>query len=65
MILLAGGPYIALRHAAAGSTDWLSIVTVLVVFAIAVTAALVYSNRSTSTRAPRKREPADTDRKAA
>jgi hypothetical protein len=66
MISLAGGPYIALRHAAAaGSTDWLSIVMVIAAFAIAVTVALVFSNLSTTTQTPRRREPADTDRKAA
>ena len=65
MFIYAAGPYIPVRHAIAGSTDWRVIVALIAVMAIAITVVLVYSNRSVKTLPPGKSEPADVDRKAA
>jgi len=65
MTFLAAGPYIPLRHGVAGSTDWTVIVGLIVVMAIALTAVIVYANRSVKTLPSRESEPRESARKAA
>jgi hypothetical protein len=65
MNFLATGVYVPIHRAVGGSTDWPLIVGLIVVMAIAVTAVLVYANRSVKTLPTRESEPADGDRKAA
>jgi predicted MFS family arabinose efflux permease len=65
MNFLAAGVYVPLHRAVGGSTDWALIVGLIVVMAIALTAVLVYANRSVKTPPSSESEPADSDRKAA
>ena len=66
MKFLAAVPYIPLRHGVAGTNDWAVILGLIVIMAIALTAVLVYANRSVKTLPTGASEPADdADRKAA
>jgi hypothetical protein len=66
MISLAAGPTAPLRNGVAATGDW-TVVAVLVVFiAIALAAiALIDYRMNRKPQPARKREPADSDRKAA
>jgi hypothetical protein len=63
MNFLAAVPYFP-HHGTAGAADWLLIVGLVAVMAIALTAVFVYAGRSAKTP-PRDSETADADRKAA
>lgn len=66
MKFLAAVPYIPLRHGVAGSNDWVVILGLIVIMAIALTAVIVYANRSVKTLPTGASEPADeATRKAA
>ena len=59
MKFLTAGLYVPVHNAVGGSTDWTLIVGLIVVMAIALTAVLVYANRSVKTPPARASEPAD------
>jgi predicted MFS family arabinose efflux permease len=66
MNFLATGLYVPIHRAVGGSADWKVIVALIVVMAIALTAVLVYANRSVKTLPTRESKPADdATRKAA
>ena len=66
MKFIAAGTYIPLRHGVAGSNDWAVILGLIVIIAIALTAVVVYANRSVKTLPTRESKPADdATRKAA
>jgi len=65
MTFLAGGLYVPLHNAVSASTDLTLIGGLIVAMAIALTAVLVYANRSVERPPSRESEPAERGQKAA
>jgi hypothetical protein len=66
MISLAGGPIVRPSSGVAATGDWTTVAVLVVIMAIAFAAIAVIDYRSNRKAKPaRKREPADSDRKAA
>lgn len=64
MTYLAVGPFLPPPHGSLGTGDWIVVIVTIAIFAIAVTAMLVFGNRRSELK-PKVEQPPVEHRKAA